>query len=187
MLAVEAVLALHDADVVGKAQRLCLVAQGGRHLEVGHGGELDGQILAAGALHADGGIDHHKVAGLDVELHAAAGAHAHEGLHAELRQLLHGDGGRRPADAGGHHRHRLPLQPAQPGGVLPVLGKGLCLLQQGGDFGDSAGVSRQDDGLRPLQLLFAKIDVIHPLTHANHLTGCTISKKGRETQSPSPP
>ena len=60
VLAVEGVLALDHTGVPHVAQVPGGVHQRGEHLIVGHGGELDGGILPAGALVADGagGDDH---------------------------------------------------------------------------------------------------------------------------------
>ena len=91
----------------------------------------------------DGAGGHHHVVALYFQRDAAAGAHADKGIRADGVQLLHGDDGGGPADAGGADAHLLPQQGARPGGILPVglhLGR---IVEVGGDFFAAAGVSGQ--------------------------------------------
>ena len=144
MLTVEGILALHHAHLRPLAQRTGRLHQRCGHLEVGHGGVLDGRILPAGVLEADGAGGHHHVAGADIQIDAAAGTHPDKGVGADIVQLLHGDGGRRAADAGGADGDLLPQQGAGVDGVLPILGHEVCVVKQGGDFFAAAGVAGQD-------------------------------------------
>ncbi len=84
VLPVEAVLALHDTGVRAVAEALRRLTQRECHVEVCHGGVLNGRVLQRGVLVADraGGDDH--VAGLHIDVDAAAGAGADEGIRAEL-------------------------------------------------------------------------------------------------------
>ena len=95
-------------------------------------------------LVANGPGGHHNVPGLDVHVDAAAGTRADEGVRAALVELLHGDGGGGPADAGGAGRHLLSQQGAGPDVVLPVIGHLLRVVKVGGDGGDPAGVAGKD-------------------------------------------
>ena len=126
------------------AQRTRRLHQRCGHLEVGHGGVLDGRILPAGMLEADGAGGHHHVAGADIQIDAAAGTHPDKGVGADIVQLLHGDGGRGAADAGGTDGDLLPQQGAGVDGVLPILGHEVRVVKQGGDFFAAAGVAGQD-------------------------------------------
>ena len=102
------------------ARRLCRIHQGGKHLKIRHGWELDGGVLPAGALHAHRAGGHHDIAAGHLQLDAPAGAHPHKGVRTEIGQLLHGDGSGGPADAGGGDAHLLPQQRAGIGNILPV-------------------------------------------------------------------
>ena len=93
---------------------------------------------------ADGAGGHHDVPGLDVYVDAAAGARADEGVRAALVELLHGDGGGGPADAGGAGRHLLPQQRAGPDVVLPVIGHLLRVVKVGGNGRDPAGIAGEN-------------------------------------------
>ena len=144
MLAVEAVLALDHAGVEGEAQGPGGLHQSARHLEVRHRRELDGGVLPAGVLVPDGTGGHHHIAGLDLQGDAAAGAGAEEGVGPAFVELLHGDDGGGPADAGGAGGDFLALQRAGPDVELPVVRDLFGVVKQGGDGGDPARVAGQD-------------------------------------------
>ena len=144
MLAVKAVLALDHADVEGIAHCLGSVYQRIGDLPVRHGGKFDGGIFQAGVLKADGAGGHHNVAGLHVQVDAAAGAGADKGVRAALVQLLHGDGGRGAADAGGTGGDLFAQQRAGPDVELPVVGHLMRIVKQGGDGGHPARISGED-------------------------------------------
>ena len=71
-------------------------------------------------LIADSAAGYHNVAGADIQINAAAGADADEGIRADIGQLLHGDGRGRAADAGGADRNLLPKDGSGIDIVLPV-------------------------------------------------------------------
>ena len=144
MLAVERVLALHHAHLRPLAQRSGSLYQRGSHLKVGHRRILDGRILPAGVFKADRAGGHHHVAGAHVQVDAAAGAHPQKRVRADVVQLLHGDGGGRPADAGGTDGHLLPQQRAGIDGVLPVLRHETGVVEQCGDLLAAARIAGQD-------------------------------------------
>ena len=169
MLPVEGVLALHNARVPAPARALRRLGKGGEHAEVCHRRVFDGGILPAGALHAHRAGCHHKVPALDVQPDAAAGAHPDEGVRADCGELLHGDGCRRPADAGGGHADLLPQEGAGVGGVLPVGHHVGGIVKIGRDLGTAAGVARQDAVAAHIPLL--AVDMKLPLRwdHTVHL------------------
>ena len=144
MLAVEAVLALDDTRVKGVAQGLGGPDQAVHDAEVRHGGELNGGVFPAGMFVAKGPGGHHDVPGLDIHVDAPAGAGTDEGIRAALVELLHGDGGGGPADAGGAGRHLLPQEGSGPDVVLPVIGHLLRVVKIRGNGGDPAGVAGKD-------------------------------------------
>ena len=144
VLAVEAVLALDHAGVAGLAHGPGGLRQSAGDAEIRHGGELDGGVLQAGVLKPDGPGGHHDVSGLDVQIDAAAGAHPDKGVRADGGQLLHGDGGGGPADAGGAHRHLLPQERPGINPVLPVLAHEPGVVEQRRDGLAAARVAGQD-------------------------------------------
>ena len=94
--------------------------QGGGDGKVGDGRPLNGGVLPAGALHADGpGGDYH-VAALDRQINSAAGAHPDKGMGPNISQFLHGNCGGGPPDAGGDHAHLLPQEESGPSDILPI-------------------------------------------------------------------
>ena len=144
MLAVKAVLALDHADVEGITHRLGSVYQCVGDLPVRHGGEFDGGVFQTGVLEADGTGGHHNVAGLHVQVDAAAGAGADKGVRAALVQFLHGDSGGGAADAGGAGGDLFTQQRAGPDVELPVVGHLMGVIKQGGDGGHPARISGED-------------------------------------------
>ena len=170
VLPVETVLALHDTGVRAVAEVLRRLTQRERHVEVCHGGVLNGRILQRGVLVADraGGDDH--VAGLHVDVDAAAGAGADEGIRAELMQLLHRDGRAGAADAGGADRDLLAEQRAGVGGVLAVLRDLDGIIEQRGDGRAAARVTGQDYIAAHLALCAVDMILTFKLMHKKHLT-----------------
>ncbi len=144
VLAVEGILALDHSGVPGLTQVFGGLDHGGLDLIITDGGELDGGILPAGALHADGpgGDDH--IVGLDLQIDPPAGAHPDKSIHANGGKLLHGDGSRRPADAGGTDADLLPQKGAGVNGVLPVGMDKVGVVKISGDLLTPARISRQD-------------------------------------------
>ena len=175
VLAVEGVLALDHPGLPGLAQILGRLGQGGEHLVVGHRRKLDGGVLPAGPLHTDGPGGHHHVPALDLQMDAAAGAHPHKGVRPKIAQLLHGDGRRGAADAGGHHAHRLAQEGAGVGDVLPV---GLDMHRVVEVFGDLPAPPRvpREDAV-PAHLAGETLDVKLKLTRL-HRT-CLLCSGGR--------
>ena len=144
MLPIEGVLALYDPCLPGQAQVLRRLHQSAGHPEVGHSGPLDGCVLPAGPLHAHRAGGHHNIPALHVQVDAATGANADEGVRAQVGQLLHSDGGGGAADTGRDHADFLPQQGPGPGLILPV-----CLDMDGvveilGDRPAPAGITGQD-------------------------------------------
>ena len=144
MLAVEAVLALHHAQVRPAAHGQGRVPQGQRQAEIRDRRVFDGGVLHGGVLVADRTGGNHDVAGLHVQPDAAAGAHPEEGIRAHVVQLLHGDGGRRAADARGADADLLPQQGAGIDIEFPVLGNVLRIVEQGSDGFAPARIAGQD-------------------------------------------
>ena len=132
-LGVEGVLGDADAHRGVEAQGDGALLQGLQQLVAGHSGELQGQVVAAGAVHADAAADHHDVAALNVGAGGGTGAHPDEGVRPALVELLHTDGGGGAADAGGGDGDPLPLQRALPGGEFPLPGHHAGVVQMGGD------------------------------------------------------
>ena len=95
-------------------------------------------------LEADGAGGHHNVAGLHVQVDAAAGASADEGVRTALVQFLHGDRGGGAADAGGAGGDLFTQQRAGPDVELPVVGHLMRVIKQGGDGGHPARISGED-------------------------------------------
>ena len=172
MLAVERVLALDDAHLCPLAQRPGCLYQCGGHLEVRHGGVLDRRVLPAGMLKADGAGGHHHVAAADIQVDAAAGAYAEECVRADVVQLLHGDGGGRPANAGGADGHLLPQQRAGVDGVLPVLRHEMGVVKQRGDLLAAARVAGQDHIAAYVALLAVDMVLFFQILH--DLTSCQL-------------
>ena len=88
-----------------EAQLPAGIPQGQGHVKIRDTGVLNGGIFQRGVLIADGAAGYHNVAGADIQINAAAGADADEGIRADIGQLLHGDGRGRAADAGGADRN----------------------------------------------------------------------------------
>ena len=94
--ACKGVLGDADAHRGVKAQRHRALLQSLQQLVAGDGRELHGQVVEAGAVHADTAADHHDVPALDVGAGGGAGAHPDEGIRPALMELLHADGGGGP-------------------------------------------------------------------------------------------
>ena len=169
VLAVEAVLALDDAGMVAVAQGVGRFHQGAGHGKVRHGGELDGGVLTAGMLEADGAGGDDHIAGLDIQVDAAAGAHPDERIRAHGVELLHGDGGRGAADAGGADADLLPQQRAGVDGELPVGHHKMGVIQQGGNFLTAARVAGGDDVAAYVALHTVEVELLFQLLHSQIL------------------
>ena len=169
MLAVKAVLALDDARMQRQTQSFRGPGKAVGDPQVRHRRILDRRVFQAGVLKADGAGGHHDVAGLDVQVDAAAGAGADEGVRAAFVQLLHGDSGGGAADARGAGGDLLPQKGARPDVVLPVAGHLLRVVKQGGNGGDPAGVAGQD--AVPAHIAGGAVDVelLFQFLHSSHL------------------
>ncbi len=143
VLAIEGVLALNDPRVPGLPQGLGGLHQGGLHLVVGHGGELDGGVLPRGPLVADGPGGNDHIVALDLEGDAPAGAHPDEGMYADGVEFLHSDNRRGTANACGTDTDLLPQEGAGVGRVLAVGLDLSGLVKIGRDFLTAAGVPGQ--------------------------------------------
>ena len=144
MLSVKSVLALHHAHMVPDAQLIRRLLQGGGHLKVRHSGPLQRCILLAGAVHADAAVGDDHITGLHIQIHAAGGAHANEGICAAHFQLLHGNGGGGAADAGGGHRYRYAQKLSGIGHIFPVIRNQLRIIEVGCDLRTALRISRQN-------------------------------------------
>ena len=120
MLTVEGILALHHTGMGAVAQVLAGGLQRGGNLKIRHRRELDGGVFQRGVLKSDGPGGNHHVPGKHLHVDAAAGAHPDKGVRAQIVQLLHGDGSRGAADAGGADRHLFPQHRAGVDVELPV-------------------------------------------------------------------
>ena len=103
-----------------KTQMGAGLAQSGSHVKIRHGGELHGSILQGGVLKANGARGHHHIPWLHSQIDAPAGPHPDEGVRADVVQLLHGNGRRGPANAGGADRDLFPQESAGVDIILPV-------------------------------------------------------------------
>ena len=95
-------------------------------------------------LKTNGAGGDHNIAGLDVQINAAAGAGTDEGVRAALMQFLHGDGGGGAADTGGAGRHLFSQQRAGPDVEFPVIGHLMGVFKQRGNGGDTAWIAGED-------------------------------------------
>ena len=121
MLSIEGVLALHHAGMHVLSQVPGRLPQGQGQVQVRHCGKLDGGILHAGMLKTHRAGGYHDIPAAHLQGDAAAGTAAEEGIRPQVVQLLHGDGGGRPADARGADADLLPFQISGPDVVFPVL------------------------------------------------------------------
>ena len=95
-------------------------------------------------LIADGAGGNDNIAGLHVQIDAAAGADTDESIRTDVVQFFHCDGGRRAADAG---RADADLFSQQRAGVdieFTVLRDVLGVVKQCGDGLAAAGIAGQD-------------------------------------------
>ena len=143
VLAVEGILALHHAGVVGNAYVPGGVHQGVGHAEIRHGRVLDGRVLAAGALHADRAGGNYDVAAADILLHAAAGAYADESVGPAVGQLFQRDGSGRAADAGAGNADGYAVEGAGVSNELAAVSHQTRVIKIFGNFGAALGVAGQ--------------------------------------------
>ena len=135
------------------------------HLEIRDSGVLDGGVLPAGPLHSHRAGGHHHVAGAHVQVDAAAGAHPDEGIRADVVQLLHGDGGRRAADAGGADGDLLAEQRAGVDVELTVLCDMDGVIKELGDGLAPAGIAGQDAVAADVALYAMNMKLFFKLLH----------------------
>ena len=169
VLAVKRVLALHHAGVVAVSAGLGRRHQSAGDLEIRHGGVLDGGVLLTGMFKPDGAGGNDHVAGLHVQVNAAAGAHADEGVGADVVQLLHGDGGRGAADAGGADGDLFAQQGAGVDGELAVAGHKLRVIKQRGNGLAPPGVSGEDAVAPHVALLAVNMKLFFQFLHKSRL------------------
>ena len=144
VLAIEGVLALHNAHVRPRTQLLCRLAQREGDVKIRHGRELDRRVLPAGALMAHRARCNDQVARADFLRNAAAGADPHEGVHADGGQFLHRDGGGGAADAGGGDGDLHAVQRAGIGGEFAVAPNEGAAGEVRRDFFASSGIAGED-------------------------------------------
>ena len=120
MLTVEGILALHHACMGTVAQSQACIPQGQGHIKVRHGRKLRRGILKGGMFKADGAGGYHHVSRKHIQIDTAAGTHPDKGVGADGSQLLHGNGRRGAADAGGAHGNLLPQERSGINVILPI-------------------------------------------------------------------
>ena len=121
VLAIESVLALHNAHMSAFAHGDSCLTQGDGHIQIGNGGVFDGRVFHRGMLKADGAGGNDDIAGLHIQLDAAAGADTNKGIRADVVQFFHGDGRGRTADTGGADADLFAQQGAGVDIILTVL------------------------------------------------------------------
>ena len=144
MLPVKGILCLHHTRFPGFSQLPGAFHQGKQHLKVGDGGKFDGRVFPAGALHPHRPCGDNDIIRFHIQADAAAGSHPNKGIRPDSHQLLQSDDRRRPADTGGHHAHRLPLQRACVGSKFPVGSDFFAVIQVSRDFLAPSRVAGKD-------------------------------------------
>lgn len=99
VLAVECVLALHDADMRLLTHGERSLTQGIGHIKVGNGRILERRIFLRRVLKADGSRRNDDIAGLDLQVDAAAGTDADERVRTDVVAAPPAMEGGRAADA----------------------------------------------------------------------------------------
>ena len=130
MLAVECVLALHDTDMRLLTHGERSLTQGIGHIKVGNGRILERRIFLRRVLKADGSRRNDDIAGLNLQVDAAAGTDADERVRTDVVQLLHGDGSGRAADAGGADADLLAEERTGVDIILTILGNMHRIVEQ---------------------------------------------------------
>ena len=115
-----------------------------RHAKIGHRRKFDRRIFAARALHADGAGCDDNVATFHIQLHAAAGAHAHKGVGASHHELLQRDRRRRSADACRGDTDFFAIERARVGHKLAAVGDELWIVKIRRDLRTALGIARQE-------------------------------------------
>ena len=168
VLAVEGILALDNTHMIPVAQIIGGLLQGAGDAEIAHGGKLDGGILQRGVLIADGTVCDDHIAGQHIHVDTAAGAHPDEGVRADGSQLLHGDGGRGAADAGGADGNLLTVQISGVYIVFPVHADVNGVLKMRRNRLAPPGIAGQEHIPAHIPLLAADVklhtDVLHIIT-----------------------
>ncbi len=124
--------------------------QAAGEFKVGDRGKFDRQVFTRRPLHTDGACCDDKVTAHDIEMHAAAGAHAYEVSNPGHVKLLHTDGRGRTAHAGRHDKHRFAFQGTEPCRIFAILPDKAGIIQKGRYFFHPTGISRQDGVLCPV-------------------------------------
>ena len=168
MLAVEGILALHHAGMGAVAQVLAGCFQGSGHIEVRHGRELHGGIFQGGVLIADCAGGNNHIPRQHIHGDATAGAHPDEGIGADGGQLLHGNGGRGAADAGGANAHLLAQQRAGVDVVLPVHAYMDRIIEVGSDGLAPARIAGQEYIPAHVPFFTANVKLHTNILHLNH-------------------
>ena len=168
MLPVEGILALHNAGVRalshcqrGLTQRKC-------NVDIRYGGILDRRVFLRGMFKADGAGGDDNIAGLHVQLNAAAGADTDEGIRADVVQLLHCDGGRRAADAGRADADLLSEQGAGVDIEFPILGDMFGIVKERSDGLAPAGIAGQDAVPANISFDTVNMELFFKLLHDQH-------------------
>ena len=151
--------------MIGFAHGLRCLHQCRCHLEVRHGGELDGGVLTAGVFIADGARSHHHIAAADIEINAAASAYADEGVGTDGVELLHGDGSGRAADTCGADGDLLTQQRAGIDGILAVLCHKLRIVKMLGNGGAATGIAGQQHIAAHIALSTMDMELFFKLLH----------------------
>ena len=183
MLTIKRILALDDAGVGAVAQTLTGSFQRGRDVKVRHGGELNGGVFQRGMLVTDSARGDNHVPGQNVHGDTAAGAHPDEGIRADGRQLLHGDGGRRAADAGGADGHFLPQHGACVNIVLPVHADMDGVVKVAGNGLAASRVAGEKDITSHIALVAVNVILHSDILHIKHLLIGGVSENCQNARS----
>ena len=144
MLAVERILALHHTHMMRQIQRLRRLHERIRHVKIGDSRKFDRRIFTARALHADGAGRDDNVAAFHIQLHTAAGAHAHKGVGASHHELLQRDRRRRSTDACRGDTDFFAVEHARVGHKLAAVGDELRIVKIRRDLRTALGIARQE-------------------------------------------
>ena len=140
------------------AQILTGGLQGCGDIEIRHRRELYWRVFQRGVLKSDGTGGHHHISGTDIQIDTPTGAHPDEGIGANGRQLLHGDGSGGAADSGGADGNLFSQQRAGIDIVFPVHSHMMGIVKMRCNRFTPAGVSGEKH--IPSHIPFFTMDVI---------------------------